>query len=123
MKSRTQIIYLCPKYVAAETPEPYREWLRAIDDTLDEKVDETQYQKVATHKLFDAIRRDHLSLEERASMIDQFHLEELQQTKLAEGKIIRQREIARALLGKGIAADIIAETTGFSQSEFNICKK
>lgn len=118
-----KVIYLCPKYVAAETPEPYREWLRAIDDTLDEKVDETQYQQTAIHKLFDAIRRDHISPEERACMIDQFHLEELQQTKLAEGKIIRQREIARALLEKGIAADIIAETTGLSQEELTLLAK
>ncbi|MGR0482896.1 MAG: PD-(D/E)XK nuclease family transposase [Candidatus Electronema sp. V4] len=118
-----KVIYLCPKYVTAETPEPYREWLRAIDDTLDEKVDETQYQQIAIHKLFDAIRCDHISPEERASMIDQFHLEELQQTKLSEGKIIRQREIARALLVKGIAADIIAETTGLSQEELTLLAK
>lgn len=118
-----KVIYLCPKYVAAETPEPYREWLRAIDDTLDEKVDETQYQQVAIHKLFDAIRRDHLSPEERASMIDQFHLEELQQTKLEEGKMIQRKEIARALLEKGVAADIIAETTGLSQEELRLLAK
>ena len=56
-------------------------------------------------------------------MIDEFHLEELQQTRLKEEKAIWQKEMARVFLEKGIAADIIAETTGFSQSEFNICKK
>lgn len=28
-----KVIYLCPKYVSDATPEPYREWLRAINAT------------------------------------------------------------------------------------------
>ncbi len=118
-----KIIYLCPKYVTAATPEPYREWLRAIDDTLDEEVDETRYNRPAVHKLFDAIRRDHISPEERARMIDEFHMEELEQTKLEEGKAIRQKEIAQALLKKGVASDIIAETTGLSEEELLVFAK
>ncbi|WP_417914894.1 PD-(D/E)XK nuclease family transposase [Candidatus Electronema sp. JM] len=116
-----KVIYLCPKYVSEKTPEPCRDWLRAINDTLDEEVDETQYQQSAIQKLFDAIRRDQMSPDERARMIDEFHLEELQQTKFAEGqeagKNVRQREIAAALLREGIAVDIVMKTTGLSQQE------
>lgn len=112
-----KVIYLCPKYVTGETPEPYREWLLAINDTLDEEVDETLYHQTAIQKLFEAIRRDHISPEERARMIDEFHLEELQQTKFEEGRYIRQREIAAALLREGVAVEIVMKTTGLSRNE------
>ena len=116
-----KVIYLCPKYVTEATPEPCREWLQAINDTLDQEVDETLYVQTAIHKLFDAIRRDHISPEERARMIEEFHQEELQQTKFEEGqeagKHVRQEEIAAALLQEGVAVEIIMKTTGLSQKE------
>ncbi|MCI5131269.1 MAG: hypothetical protein D3904_07040 [Candidatus Electrothrix sp. EH2] len=112
-----KVIYLCPKYVTEETPEPCREWLQAINDTLDQEVDETLYAQAAIHKLFDAIQREHISPEERARMIDEFHQDELQQTKFEEGQCSRQREIAAALLDEGVAVEIIRKTTGLSQEE------
>ncbi len=71
----------------------------------------------AIHKLFDAIQQDHVSPEERARMIDEYHQEELQQTQFEEGKRLRQQEIAASLLKEGIAWDIIVKTTGSSQKE------
>ncbi len=126
-----KVIYLCPKYVTNATPEPYRAWLQAINDTLDEEVDETQYHHAAIQKLFEVIQRDHISPEERARMIDEYHQEELQTTKFeegklegtSEGKLVRQTEIARALLQKGIALDIIAETTGLSYEELRVLQE
>jgi len=116
-----KVIYLCPKYVTDATPEPHRAWLQAINDTLDEEVDETQYHHAAIQKLFEAIQRDHISPDERARMIDEFHQEELQQTKfdegMDEGKNVRQREIALALLQEGIGCDLIIKTTGLSQED------
>ncbi len=116
-----KVIYLCPKYVTEAIPEPCREWLQAINDTLDQEVDETLYAQTAIHKLFDAIRRDHISPEERARMIDEFHQEELQQTKFEEGqeagKNVRQKEIAVALLQEGVAVETIMKTTGLLQEE------
>jgi hypothetical protein len=48
-----------------------------------------------------------MSPEERAHMIDEYHQEELQQTTFEEGKrtgeLLRQQEIARALLQKGVS--------------------
>ncbi|HAS52331.1 MAG TPA: hypothetical protein DCS21_11540 [Gammaproteobacteria bacterium] len=108
-----KVIYLCPKYVGDQTPEPYREWLRAIRDTLDEEVDETQYQRPEIHKLFEAIRRDHLSPEERARMIDENNLNEWQQTNL----LAQRMDIARQLLKEGVSRQIIAKATGFSATE------
>lgn len=116
-----KIIYLCPKYLNDQTPVPYREWLQAIQDTLDEEVDESQYHRPEIRKLFECIRRDRISPDERARMIEEYHQEELQSTKFEEGqlegKLARQIEIARSLLHKGVAVDIIVETTGCSRED------
>jgi predicted transposase/invertase (TIGR01784 family) len=116
-----KVIYLCPKYVSEATPEPYREWLRAINDTLDEEVDESQYGEGVIQKLFESIRRDHLSPEERARMIEEYHQEELQQTKFEEGVKEGEKEakrlIAKNFLQKGVAPELVAEATGLSASE------
>ena len=104
-----KIIYLCPKYVHEDTPEPYREWLQAINDTLDEEVDEERYSRPEIHKLFDHIQKDRISPAERARMIEEYHQEELQKTQFDEGRL----SVAKALLQEGIAPDIIAKTTGF----------
>ena len=81
-----KIWYVCPKYVTEETPQPYREWLLAIDDSLDEEVDETQYHKTAIQRIFELIARDAISPQERARMKDEYSLEQLQQDKFEEGK-------------------------------------
>jgi hypothetical protein len=64
-----KIIYLCPKYVTDATPEPYREWLRAIDDTLDGEVDESQYSRDVIQQVFEHIEQDKVSPQEQARMV------------------------------------------------------
>ena len=116
-----KVIYLCPKYVSEATPEPYREWLRAIDDTLDEEVDESLYGQGVIQKLFESIRRDHLSPEERARMIEEYHQEELQQTKFEEGVHEGEKkkavQTARKLLAGGLDVQSIAAMTDLSEEE------
>jgi predicted transposase/invertase (TIGR01784 family) len=104
---------VCPKYVTEQTPEPCREWLAAINDTLDEEVDETLYQRREIHKLFEHIRQDRISPEERAGMIEEYHYEELHQAGFDEGKLFA----AKGMLKKGISHEIIAEITGISIEE------
>jgi hypothetical protein len=81
-----KIWYVCPKYVTKETPEPYREWLLAIADSLDEQVDETQYHKTEIQQIFNVIARDLVSPQERARMKDEYSLEQVQQNKFEKGK-------------------------------------
>ncbi|MGB0389027.1 MAG: PD-(D/E)XK nuclease family transposase, partial [Ardenticatenaceae bacterium] len=50
-----KVIYLCPKYANEKTPEPLQEWMRAIQDSLDEEVDESQYSKAEIHRIFEII--------------------------------------------------------------------
>ena len=112
-----KILYICPKYVSDDTPEPYREWLLAIADSLDEEVDETQYHKTAIQRIFDLIARDLISPKERARMKDEYGMELLQQDKFEKGRLTEKQETARKMLTKGYDLAEIAELTGLSPSE------
>ena len=113
-----KILNLCPKYVTDTTPDIYQEWLRAIDDTLDEEVDERQYHRPAIQKMFEYIQQDQFSPEERAEMIEEHHQEELQHSRFQEGKRESQREIARNLLDV-LDIETISRKTGLSREEID----
>ncbi|EDN65559.1 conserved hypothetical protein [Beggiatoa sp. PS] len=116
-----KILYVCPKYVTENTPEPYREWLSAIQDSLDEEVDETQYHKTEIQQIFELIARDLISPQERARMKDEYSMGLLQQDKFEkgkkEGRLAEKREIAQNMLAKGIEPAIVSETTGISSDD------
>lgn len=60
-ETQHKIIYVCPKYATDETPEPYREWLKAIDDSLDEQVEESDYHKDIIQEIFALIKKDKIT--------------------------------------------------------------
>ena len=109
-----KIWYVCPKYVTDETPEPYREWLLAIQDSLDEEVDETAYHRPEIQQIFELIARDLVSPTERARMKDEYSQELLQQEKFEKVRLAEKQETARKMLAKGLEAEFVAETTGLS---------
>ncbi len=119
-----KIVYLCPKYLNDETPEPWREWLFAINDSLDEEVDETYYQKACVRKILASIQKNTLTPEDHARMKDEYSEDELRREEW-EKAVIKGREegernkalnIARKLLD--ILDDAtIAQTTGLSVAE------
>ncbi|QTA85773.1 hypothetical protein [Desulfonema magnum] len=119
---RHKVIYLCPKYVDDETPEPFRSWLLAIQDTLDEEVDETVYQQAEILKIFDHIEKDSVSPAERAVMFDEYAKEQLQEEKFAEsekigiekGAKLKAMETAKNLLKMGLSLEQIARATGLA---------
>ncbi|MDM8523557.1 hypothetical protein QUF80_09325 [Desulfococcaceae bacterium HSG8] len=111
-----KVIYLCPKYVSDETPEKYREWLAAINDTLDEEVEEKAYHRPEIRKIFEHIGKDFVSPGERARMFDEL----LQDEKFAEGKAKGKIKTARKMKAKGYENEEIAELTGLPPEE--ICK-
>ena len=59
-----KVVYLCPKYANEQTPPVLREWLRAIDDTLDQQVEESDYPNPLIRRIFDLIEQDSVSPEE-----------------------------------------------------------
>ncbi len=118
-----KVMYLCPKYVNNNTPEPYREWLLAIQDTLDGEVEETAYRLPEIRKIFEHIGKDSVSPEERAKMFDEHGMDLLQEEKFTEGKtegkVEGKAEIARNMLQKGLDIAFIAEVTGMTVEEIN----
>ena len=111
------VLYLCPKYANDNTPPALREWLRAINDTLDEQVEETDYPNPLIRRIFDLIEQDSISPEERARMFEEYNQEQVKRENFEEGKRERNVEIARALLAKGMALALIAEVTGLGEAE------
>ena len=112
-----KIVYLNPKYVTEATPEPLRQWLRAIEDTLDEVVNEAEYTNPHIQRVFAAIEQDHISPSERAKMFDEYNEEELKRTLFEEGVSKGKLEIARALLAEGMPIAMIVRVSGLSEAE------
>ena len=79
-----KVIYLCPKYANDKTPEAYREWMDAIQDTLDEEVDDLSYHHAAIQKIFTTIEKDSISPKERADMIEEYNRAELARKEAME---------------------------------------
>ena len=104
-----KIVYLCPKYLNDETPEAWREWLFAINDSLDEEVDETHYHKACVQKIFAAIQKNTLTPEDHASMKDEYSEDELRRTEWEKAEkqgIAKGREEGREEGAKNKAFDI-----------------
>jgi len=101
-----QVLYLCPKYVTDATPEPYRQWLRAIRDSMNEEVNETDYSNETIQNIFRVIERDLISPKERARMFDEYGYEEIGRDQFkkglyegkAEGEAKGKAEILKRLL-------------------------
>ncbi len=114
-----KVLYICPKYVTDETPEPYREWMVAINDSLDEQVEESEYTRPEIHKIFDYIEKNHITPDERARMFDEFGREAVMEEKIEEGRQEGRQEqaeeTARNLLALGtLTGEQIAQATGLS---------
>ena len=117
-----KVFFICPKYVNDETPVQVSEWLRAIDDSLDEQVDEAQYTHPEIQRIFDIIEKDLVTPSERARMFEESHQEELKQTAFAEGREEgreegeqrKASEIARALLAEKTTPAAVSRITSLT---------
>jgi predicted transposase/invertase (TIGR01784 family) len=116
-----KVIYLCPKYVNENTPLLYQEWLKAIHDSLDKQVDESQYTLSEIHTAFAHIEEDGITPDERARMIEESYLQKAErrgiEQGIEEGKQAKAFEMAKSMLGKGLAIKMIAEITGLSEAQ------
>lgn len=120
-----KIMYICPKYVNDDTPELYREWMNAIEDSLDGMVDESAYVRPEIHRIFSHIEKDMISPHERAKMFDEYGQEEIKKEQFEKGRETGIRETlfqtARNLLSVGIlTVEQIAQATGLSIEEIRI---
>ncbi len=82
-----KIIFICPKYLDKKiTPRACHEWMAAIEDTLDEQVDESNYTRPEIQHIFNLIEKDNITPQERAKMFDEYSHEEVKQETFQEGK-------------------------------------
>ena len=132
-ETQHKIIYACPKYVDENTPAPYREWLTAINDSLDGEIDESHYDNAFIQDIFGLIKEDNTTPQEYARMKDEYTNEEyiINQSKKAERKGVKigiqkgvqqgiqqeKQENARTMLKEGIDIELIAKITGVSVQE------
>ncbi len=112
-----KILYICPKYATEDTPEPYREWLLAIADSLDEEVNETQYHKAEIQQVFDLIAQDLISPKEYARMKEESSIEQLQQDKFRQGRFAEKQETASKMLADGLDSATVMKYTGLSSDD------
>lgn len=108
-KTPHKVVYLCPKYVGEKTPASYREWLMAIEDNLDEQVEESRYHRAEILKIFQYIEKDQISPDERAGMIEGYHQEELQQKVVEKARL----EAAKRMLLEGMEVGLISKVIEF----------
>ena len=119
-----KIVFLCPRYVNEKTPKPLNQWLQAIEDCLDGQVEESNYQHPEILKLFSIIKQSNISAEEKALLINEYHLEKLKNTQFTEslklekkqdiekGKLTEKLNMAITMLEEDFEINIIAKITG-----------
>lgn len=97
--------------------------MEAIEDSLDEQVDEAHYARPEIQQIFKLIEKDNVTPQERANMFEEYSQEEVKQetfqegfdTGLKEGEQKAREESARHLLSLGaLTEEQIAQTTGLS---------
>ena len=71
-ETQHKIIYIAPKYVTNQTPEPYQQWLKAINDSLDGQVEERDYHSDIIQQVFALIKKDKTTPQEYARMKDEY---------------------------------------------------
>jgi hypothetical protein len=106
-----KIIYLCPRYMNEKTPEFYQEWLRVIEDSLDNQVDESLYHLPEIEKLLLAIGEEDVTPDEMAKMIDESYIAEAEKRGIGQGKL----ETAKAMLAEGLDINLIVKITGLTE--------
>ncbi|MDM8558178.1 Rpn family recombination-promoting nuclease/putative transposase [Candidatus Parabeggiatoa sp. HSG14] len=125
-----KIVYLCPKYVSDKTPKPYQEWLKAINDSLDRQVEESDYQNEVIQEVFSLIKKDKISPQECARMKDEYsdeeYLQEQAQKAMKEGMEKGMKKgmekgmekgvsmVAKKMKEAQVATETIMEATGLS---------
>ena len=102
VETQHKIIYVCPKYVTNQTPTPYQEWLRAINDSLDKQVEESDYQNEIIQEIFSLIEKDKISPTEYARMKDEYSEEEYMQEQTLKARKEGVLTMARNLKVTGV---------------------
>jgi len=108
-----KVIYLAAKYIDENTPEPYQDWLRVINESLTETINELNYPRPELQKTIGLIEKNLITPEERYFMIEEYKLKE----RIAKGQLNTKKEIAKNLLAMGLSLEAIEKATGLTPAE------
>jgi predicted transposase/invertase (TIGR01784 family) len=98
-----------------DIPQSCREWMLAIDDSLDEEVNEADYTNPSIQELFQVIEKNKITPEERAHMKEEHNREEGEMKAFLKGGQKALRETAHNLKALGTLTEKqIASATGLS---------
>jgi hypothetical protein len=99
--------------VNENTPIRYKEWLEAIKDTLDGKVEESNYHDVMIQKIFNTIEEDGITPTERYAMFEEYDQREIAETRLKN----KLKFIVNNMVAEGLSLEIISKVTGLTVAE------
>jgi predicted transposase/invertase (TIGR01784 family) len=95
--------------------------MEAIEDTLDEKVEESKYTVPEIQDIFKIIEKDQVTPEERAIMFDEYGEEQIKKQGfkdgLKEGKIATIHDTVLRMHKEGLDIKMIAKIAGITEQE------
>ena len=98
-----RLIFLCPRLANDSTPPQAKVWLDFIADSLDEKMDESDYQQQPFDELLQRIRADDIDRDTLADLKD----ESAWELTLRENQKAALVEAARSLLANGVDPETV----------------
>ncbi len=114
-----RIIYLCPKFANENTPIAYREWMLAIADTLDGKVEETDYQDKMIHKIFSTIEESNLTPTDQYNLIEEHEDNLLLEEKINKATLKTKKTIYENMLAENIPLEMILKLTNLTLADID----
>jgi predicted transposase/invertase (TIGR01784 family) len=112
-----KIIYLCPKYCNEKTPTLYQEWLDAITDSYDGRVEENKYLLTEIQQLFNEIEIGAISSTEQAIMLEENYIEEKRREGFEKGVYEGKLLTAKMLFSMGMSAAVVRQATGLCDEQ------
>jgi predicted transposase/invertase (TIGR01784 family) len=111
-KHQLVFVFTTESHYASEECE---QWILAIDESLRGEVSPESYENPYIKRMFEKIKEDNITPEERAKMKEEYNQEEAQMTALQEGEKKGLEKAARNLLALGtLSVEQIANVTGLS---------
>lgn len=125
-----RLVFLAPRLANAATPPKLRKWLEFITDSLDGEMSESQYPEALFQEMMMAIRRQTISAEELAEVIDESAWEKAKARFEAEGRAEGRAEgertakiaMIKAMLENGMSLEQVAHISGWDvQAIQDVC--
>lgn len=98
-----RIVVVNPRAVTDTTPAALREWLLLIEDSLDQKIDESAYPRPAFQKVIATIQQDHISPGEMYWLKEEAIWEDTKDASFREGEAKGEAKGLAKGLAKGRA--------------------